>query len=60
MSKIYNNLSIETLIKTAWFNQFDKNQKYEIMKGIEADLDVSYYSYSKFDWREMKQVRLGL
>ena len=29
MSKIYNNLSIETLIKTAWFNQFDKNQKYE-------------------------------
>ena len=54
MSKIYNNLSIETLIKTAWFNQFDKNQKYEIMKGIEADLDVSYYSYSKFDWREMK------
>ena len=27
MNKIHNNLTIETLIKTDWFNQFDEFQK---------------------------------
>ena len=27
MNKIHNNLNIENLIKTDWFNQFDGNQK---------------------------------
>ena len=30
MNKLYNNLSIDNLIKTKWFNQFDENQQREI------------------------------
>ena len=30
MNKEYNNLNIENLIKTEWFNQFNKEQKREI------------------------------
>jgi len=30
MNKIYNNLNIENLTKTKWFNQFNRNQKNEI------------------------------
>ena len=33
MNKIYNNLSIEILTKTEWFNQFNKKQQEEIIKG---------------------------
>ena len=32
MEKIYNNLSIENLKKTEWFNQFNENQKHRIIK----------------------------
>ena len=35
MNKIYNNLNIENLTKTDWFNQFDKKQQEEITKGLE-------------------------
>ena len=31
MNKIYNNLSIENLTKTEWFNQFNRNQQKEIL-----------------------------
>lgn len=58
--KIYSNLSIENLIKTEWFNQFDKSQKNEIMKGIEADLDVLLYAKSEYNEHQMSQIRLGL
>ena len=42
MNKINNNLTIENLIKTEWFNQFDENQKKEILEGLEDNLDVLY------------------
>ena len=58
--KIYNNLSIENLIKTEWFNQFNLYQKDEIMQGIEADLDVLLYAKSEFDWLQMRRIRFGL
>ena len=58
--KIYSNLSIENLIKTEWFNQFNLYQKDEIMQGIEADLDVLLYAKSEFDWLQMRRIRFGL
>ena len=58
--KIHNNLTIENLIKTKWFNQFDENQKKEILKGLEDNLDVSIYAKPEFDWTKMRKIRLKL
>ena len=33
MEKIYNNLTIDNLVKTDWINQFRKAQQREIAKG---------------------------
>ena len=33
MDKIYNNLTIDNLVKTDWINQFRKTQQREIAKG---------------------------
>ncbi len=55
MNNIYNNL-----IKTEWFNQFDKHQKFEILIGIKANLDVSIYAKPEFDENQMFQIRWGL
>ena len=41
MNKIYNNLNIENLMKTDWFKQFNKEQKKEILTGIENNVDIS-------------------
>ena len=60
MNKIYNNLNIETLIKTDWFNQFDEFQKNQINWGLEDNLDVSFYINPKFDFVQMNEIRLGL
>ena len=60
MGKIYNNLTIENLIKTEWFNQFDKWQQEEVIKGLEANLDVSIYINPDFLSFQMKQIRYGL
>ena len=49
MNKIYNNLSIENLTKTEWFNQFDYRQKEEIRLGLESNLDISIYAKPEFD-----------
>ena len=59
MEKIYNNLSIENLIKTDWFNQFDKNQQ-QIIIGLEEKIDVSIYAKKEFTWDQMQQIILGL
>ena len=48
MKKIYNNLNIENLIKTEWFNQFDEDQQNEILEGLENNLDVSIYANPRF------------
>ena len=60
MNKIYNNLTIENLTKTEWFNQFNKNQQLEILQGLKDNLDVSIYAKSEFDEQQMYQIRWGL
>ena len=75
MKKIYNNLTIENLIRTEEFKSFNKekkeeiikkadffnfHQKYEILKGLNANLDVSIYATPEFDNRQMAQIRYGL
>ena len=58
--KIYNNLSIDNLRKTEWFNQFNLNEKEEINWGLEDNLDVSIYAKKEFDEYQMREIRLGL
>ena len=60
MNKIYNNLNINNLIKTDWFNQFNEYQQEEILEGLEKNLDISWYANSKLDKEQMQQIRLGL
>ena len=61
MNKIYNNLSIENLIKTDWFNQFDEYQKLEILNGCIGDnVDVFIYAKTEFNSEQMQQIRYGL
>ena len=59
-NKIYNNLSIDNLAKTEWFNQFNLNEKEEINWGLEDNLDVSIYAKKEFNWKQMSQIRFGL
>ena len=51
MEKIYNNLSIENLTKTDWFEQFGYYQRKQILKGLEKNLNVSIYAKPEFDWK---------
>ena len=60
MNKIYNNLNIENLIKTEWFEQFNKEQQEEITRGIQDNLDVSIYANLKYSWEQMQEIREGL
>ena len=53
MKKEHNNLNIENLIKTEWFNQFDENQKKEILEGLKNNIDVLIYAKSGFDYNQM-------
>ena len=57
MNEENNNLTIENLIKTDWFNQFDKYQQEEIRLGLEDNLDVSIYAKTIFKWlRQVKEI----
>ena len=60
MGKEYNNLTIENLIKTEWFNQFNVRQKDEILEGLLKNLDISIYSKTEFYSYQMNQIRSGL
>ena len=60
MNKIYNNLNINNLIKTDWFNQFNFLQKKEIKQGLRDNLNVSIYAKTEYKWEQMSQIRLGL
>ena len=60
MNKIHNNLTVDNLKKTEWFNQFNKYQQDEILKGLEEKLDVSIYANIEFTADQMQQIRLGL
>ena len=59
-NKIHNNLNIENLMKTDWINQFDEDQKTEIIKGLEKNLDVSIYANPSISARAMELIRWGL
>ena len=60
MNKIYNNLSIDNLIKTDWFNQFNEFQKNQINWSLEDNLDVSIYAKEELDFLQMEAIRLKL
>ena len=49
MSKIHNNLTIENLIKTEWFNQFNKEQQEQIYLGFENKVDILKYAKKEYD-----------
>ena len=60
MNKIYNNLTIENLIKTDWVNQFNELQQKQIRIGLFFDLNVSKYANPKFNEYQMEEIRRGL
>ena len=61
MNKEYNNLTIDNLTKTDWFNQFDRLQQYQIKKGLrEETSNVSIYAKKEFTGYQMREIRLGL
>ena len=60
MNKIYNNLTIENLIKTGWINQFNELQQKQIRMGLFFDLNVSKYANPKFNEYQMEEIRRGL
>ena len=60
MKKIYNNLSIENLMKTEKFNQFDEIQQKQIELGLKNNLDISIYAKPELDFQQMNEIRLGL
>ena len=60
MNKIYNNLSVENLTKTDWINQFNSEQRKQILAGLKENIDVSIYAKSNFSFMQMSQIRVGL
>ena len=40
MNKIYNNLNIDNLMRTEWFNQFDSFQQEQITEGLKQRLFI--------------------
>ena len=60
MNKIHNNLSIDNLVKTDWFEQFDEKQQEQIRKGLRDNLDVFIYAKKEFTWKQMREIRLNL
>ena len=57
MNKIHNNLNIENLIKTEWFNQFNNLQKHHIILEIYSNVDVLKYAKPKLNHLQMNQIR---
>ena len=60
MNKEYNNLTIDNLMRTDWFNQFNEYQKRKIKQGLRSKVDISWYAKKEFNWLQMEQIRLGL
>ena len=60
MNKIYNNLTIENLMKTDWLSLFNKGQQEEIRLGIENKVDIFIYAKKEFDRDQMREIRFGL
>ena len=40
MNKIYNNLNIDNLMRTEWFNQFDSFQQEQITESLKQSLFI--------------------
>ena len=57
---MYNNLTVENLMKTNWFQQFDKEQQREIKTGLNNGLAVSWYAKKEFSDGDMYLIRIGL
>ena len=60
MSKIHNNLTIGNLIKTDWFNQFNKEQQKQILLGLESKVDVLVYAKLEYNSFKMLTERIKL
>ena len=58
--KVHNNLTIDNLIKTEWFNQFNKEQQEEILLGIKSKVDVFSYAKPEYSSLKMQTKRLQL
>ena len=60
MNKEYNNLTVENLIKTEWFNQFEGPQRNQILNGLKKNVDVFIYAKIDFNYLQMRYIRQGL
>ena len=60
MSKIHSNLTIENLIKTDWFNQFNREQQKQILLGVESKVDVLVYAKPEYNSFKMLTERIKL
>ena len=60
MRKIHSNLTIENLIKTDWFNQFNKDQQKQILLGLDSKVDVLVYAKPECDSFKMLTERIKL
>ena len=60
MNKEYNNLTVENLIKTEWFNQFKGPQKKSNFVRFKKNVDVSIYAKIDFSYLQMGYIRQGL
>ena len=60
MDKIYNNLTIENLIKTDWFNQFNKEQQKQILLGLDSKVDVLVDAKLEYNSFKMLTERIKL
>ena len=60
MKKERRNLTVDNLIRTEWFNQFDKQQKKLIVEGLQENLDVFLYAKTKYSWGQMAHLKAGL
>ena len=60
MKKEFKNLTVDNLIKTEWFNQFDKKQKKLIVEGLQENLNVFLYAKTEYNWGQMAHLKAGL
>ena len=60
MKKEFKNLTVDNLIKTECFNQFDKKQKKLIVEGLQENLDVFLYAKTEYNWGQMAHLKAGL
>ena len=60
MKKEFKNLTVDNLIRTEWFNQFNKKQKKLIIEGLQENLNVLLYVKKEYSWDQMAHLKAGL